>query len=162
MKYNNIPTGTIIEVRPSGVRYNAYDRDGTKYNIIPTYIRKRAHENGNALELNEYQSGRKHWVEVPLSKFNDAPSIPKASESVEVPDGHEEILTFIHSSYRLKPESLVMNELKWKYLIRSAIRGKNIMMTGQSGCGKTMSAKALVNALDRPDFYFNMGAPQDP
>jgi len=55
-----------------------------------------------------------------------------------------------------------MKELKWKYLIRSAVRGKNIMMTGQAGCSKTMSAKALVRALDRPDFYFNMGATQDP
>jgi nitric oxide reductase NorQ protein len=55
-----------------------------------------------------------------------------------------------------------MNELKWKYLIRSAVRAKNIMMTGMAGCGKTMAAKALVSALDRPDFYFNMGATQDP
>jgi MoxR-like ATPase len=55
-----------------------------------------------------------------------------------------------------------MNELKWKYLIRSAVRGKNIMMTGQAGCGKTLAAKSLVNALDRPDFYFNLGATQDP
>jgi MoxR-like ATPase len=55
-----------------------------------------------------------------------------------------------------------MKELKWKYLIRSAVRGKNIMMTGQAGCGKTMAAKSLVNALDRPDFYFNLGATQDP
>ena len=36
------------------------------------------------------------------------------------------------------------------------------MMTGPSGCGKTMASKALVNALDRPDFYFNLGATQDP
>ena len=35
-------------------------------------------------------------------------------------------------------------------------------MTGPAGCGKTMAAKALVNALDRPDFYFNLGATQDP
>ena len=56
----------------------------------------------------------------------------------------------------------MMNELKWKYLIRSAVRGKNIMMTGPAGCGKTMAAKALVNSLDRPDFYFNLGATQDP
>ena len=55
-----------------------------------------------------------------------------------------------------------MSELKWKYLIRSAVRGKNIMMTGQAGCGKTLSAKSLVNALDRPNFYFNLGATQDP
>jgi nitric oxide reductase NorQ protein len=36
------------------------------------------------------------------------------------------------------------------------------MMTGPSGCGKTMAAKALVNSLDRPDYYFNLGATQDP
>jgi nitric oxide reductase NorQ protein len=55
-----------------------------------------------------------------------------------------------------------MSELKWKYLIRSAVRGKNIMMTGPAGCGKTMAAKSVVNSLDRADFYFNLGATQDP
>ena len=42
------------------------------------------------------------------------------------------------------------------------MRGKNIMMTGAAGCGKTMAAKSIVSALDRPDFYFNLGATQDP
>ena len=56
----------------------------------------------------------------------------------------------------------MMSELKWKYLIRSAVRGKNIMMTGPAGCGKTMAAKSVVNSLDRADFYFNLGATQDP
>ena len=36
------------------------------------------------------------------------------------------------------------------------------MMTGPAGCGKTMAAKAVVNSLDRSDFYFNLGATQDP
>ena len=36
------------------------------------------------------------------------------------------------------------------------------MMTGPAGSGKTMAAKSLVRALDRPDFYFNLGATQDP
>ena len=36
------------------------------------------------------------------------------------------------------------------------------MMTGPAGCGKTMAAKAVVNSLDRPDYYFNLGATQDP
>ena len=56
----------------------------------------------------------------------------------------------------------MMSELKWKYLIRSAVRSKNIMMTGPAGCGKTMAAKSVVNSLDRPDYYFNLGATQDP
>ena len=55
-----------------------------------------------------------------------------------------------------------MSELKWKYLLRSAVRAKNIMMTGPAGSGKTMAAKALVEALKRPFFYFNLGATQDP
>jgi nitric oxide reductase NorQ protein len=76
---------------------------------------------------------------------------------------HQAIRDFIHQgSASLKPRELVMTPLKWKYLIRSAVRAKNIMMTGPAGCGKTMAAKALVRALDRPDFYFNLGATQDP
>ena len=84
------------------------------------------------------------------------------TSSVDVPTDHAEVLNFIHSSYNLKPTGLVMKELKWKYLVRSAVRGKNILMTGPAGCGKTMASKSLVNSLDRPDFYFNLGATQDP
>ena len=75
---------------------------------------------------------------------------------------HSIMKDFIHSSIALKPEQLIMSDLKWKYLVRSAMRGKNIMMTGPAGTGKTMAAKYLVTALDRPDFYFNLGATQDP
>ena len=35
-------------------------------------------------------------------------------------------------------------------------------MTGPAGCGKTLAAKSLVGAMSRPDFYFNLGATQDP
>ena len=31
-----------------------------------------------------------------------------------------------------------------------------------AGCGKTEAAKALPAATDRPFFYFNLGATQDP
>lgn len=79
-----------------------------------------------------------------------------------VPDEQLEIMNFIQNSGDLKPKLLKMTELKWKFLIRSAMRGKNIMMTGPSGCGKTMASKSLVRALKRPDFYFNLGATQDP
>ena len=116
-----------------------------------------------ALERRTGKNGRTYWWKVPMDVFeaSSKPSVPDMS-SVDVPTDHAEVLNFIHSSYSLKPQGLMMNELKWKYLIRSAVRGKNIMMTGPAGCGKTMAAKALVNSLDRPDFYFNLGATQDP
>jgi len=159
-----IDLGTVVKIETSGNRFNAVTQDGVKLNsLMGTHKRKSAHENGNALQLFEYDtgSGRRYWAEVPMSEF-DKTGVPEIPEGVEVPEGHREMMEFIHTSYSLKPESLVMNELKWKYLIRSAVRAKNIMMTGMAGCGKTMAAKALVNALDRPDFYFNMGATQDP
>jgi DNA replication protein DnaC len=54
---------------------------------------------------------------------------------------------FVETSYKLKPEKLVMNELKWKYLIRSALRGKNILLLGPAGQGKTLACQCLVDAL---------------
>ena len=82
--------------------------------------------------------------------------------AADVPAEQLEVMNFIHKdSIDLKPKAMKMTELKWKYLMRSAMRGKNIMMTGPAGCGKTMAAKSVVNALDRPDYYFNLGATQD-
>ena len=154
----------VVKIEKSGNRYNAWSADGTKYTSqIGTGTRKRAFENGMALERREGKGGRTYWWKVPMEVFDATtePVVPDMS-SVEVPTDHAEVLNFIHSSYSLKPTGLMMNELKWKYLVRSGVRGKNIMMTGPAGCGKTMAAKSLVNALDRPDFYFNLGATQDP
>jgi len=98
-----------------------------------------------------------------MAEYTKAAKHANAPEVLaDVPKEHAELMHLIHTSYDLKPKGLKMNELKWKYLMRSGMRGKNIMMTGPAGSGKTMSAKALVNALDRPDFYFNLGATQDP
>ena len=159
---NKPPVGTIVKIEMSGNRYNAFDKDGNKWtHAIITSTRKSTYKANKALEMRE-KNGRTYWWKVPMERFESVSHIPATPSEVEVPDGHAEIMEFIKDSYKLKPEGLIMKELKWKYLIRSAVRGKNIMMTGQAGCGKTLAAKALVNALDRPEFYFNLGATQDP
>ena len=162
-KRKNPSPGVVVKIEKSGNRYNAWDKDGVKYtSYIRTGTRKSAYMKGKALECREGKGGRIYWWKVPMEQFGAVSHVPDAPSDVEIPDGHEAVVDFISNSYGLKPKGLVMKELKWKYLIRSAVRGKNIMMTGQAGCGKTMAAKSLVNALDRPDFYFNLGATQDP
>ena len=157
----------VVKVVKSGVRCNAWDATGNKYTgQITTGARKKAYANGNALEQRVNKSGKTYWWPVPMAMYEATENVSTVdmtpNTQVEIPAGHEEVVDFISNSYSIKPKGLVMKPLKWKYLIRSAVRGKNIMMTGPAGCGKTLGAKSLVNALDRPNFYFNLGATQDP
>ncbi len=125
--------------------------------------------------------GSVEFGRVPADKFNGAEpvenfnqpnggleafkmvSTPTPSDAVEKPM-EEDFLKFIHSEASgLKPKMLFMGELKWKYLIRNILRGKNIMMTGPAGCGKTMAAKAAANSIEGYNMeIFNLGSTQDP
>ena len=158
----------VYKVEAFGNSFKLIDTKGTKVGTlgIGTGTRKSAFENGEALQAYVQKNGKKVYRKVGMDVYNNLVA-PMATENggvqFEDKSDHTAIKDFIHKgSVNLKPTELVMTELKWKYLIRSAVRAKNIMMTGPAGCGKTMAAKALVKALDRPDFYFNLGATQDP
>ena len=162
MARKTLTPDVICRVEKSGNRFNAWDTNGVKRTSeITTTTRKKAFEGDYLLGRFVGRTGKTFWRKV--DNVDVTAAAPDNSDvSVEIPVDHEEVLNFIHSSYSLKPQGLMMTELKWKYLVRSAVRGKNIMMTGPAGCGKTMAAKSVVNSLDRPDYYFNLGATQDP
>jgi len=142
----------IVDVLDNQVDTNTFEKQ------LWGNMKKSAIAEGKALYYSE-----KGWKKVAMVEYDKARKEAMAPEpAAEVPAEHAELMNMIHTSYELKPKGMKMNELKWKYLMRSGMRGKNIMMTGPAGCGKTMAAKALVSALDRPDFYFNLGATQDP
>jgi len=85
------------------------------------------------------------------------------NETQNTTEMNEDIVNFIEKSVSLRPDSLIMSNIKWKYLIRSVIRGKNVMMTGPSGCGKTLAVMKVAEAFEnRQFFYFNLGATTDP
>lgn len=136
---------------------NVYTTEGKNVTKdIPQALRRKALNSGRSLQFD----GNVWFLttSVPSTIAEAAVEVELVTPNAE----HEVVKTFIHSSASLKPQTLIMSDLKWKYLVRSAMRGRNIMMTGPAGTGKTIAAKHLVQALDRPDFYFNLGATQDP
>jgi hypothetical protein len=162
-----IPT-EVFKVEMFGNTFKLIDTKGNKVGTlgVNTLSRKEAYEKGMALQAFVNANGKKTYRKVGMEVYNNL-VVPMNTDNggVQFEDktDHQTIKEFIHNgSVNLKPNELVMTELKWKYLIRSAVRAKNIMMTGPAGCGKTMAAKALVKGLNRPDFYFNLGATQDP
>ena len=156
----------VIKVGRTFAMLTADNQTATKVAGITKTRMKAAHDSNKAIRGYVSKSGKTTYKLVEIDEFRKlAHQTPEVkSESVnESFETHEALKSFIHEKgYEFKPKGLFMDELKWKYLLRSAVRGKNIMMTGPTGCGKTLAAQSLVKSLNRPDFYFNLGATQDP
>ena len=158
----------VYKVEKFGNTFKLIDTSGVKVGTLGLQnkrLGKVPYNDGKAVQFHINKNGKKMYKKVDMDVYTPL-VIPMNTDNggVQFEDkgDHSAIKDFIHKgSINLKPTELVMEELKWKYLIRS-VRAKNIMMTGPAGCGKTMASKALVKALDRPDFYFNLGATQDP
>ena len=146
----------IIKIQPIGKKIAAFDPQGNDITgIVPQKLRFKAHDMGVDIIYSEGQYSLAEGMyqsEVVFNNLHDLPEVLEVSADKD----------FIHKSVALRPKELFISDLKWKYLVRSAVRGKNIMMTGPAGTGKTMAVKYLVDALKRPHFYFNLGATQDP
>ncbi len=105
-------------------------------------IIKVAHEKSKALQF-DFETQRAKQVEL-----SDVPTEAPVPVMPEVPE-MDAAMALITNSAKIKPDDLEMSDIKWKYLVRSAVRGKNIMMVGPAGCGKTQAAKALPEATKR-------------
>lgn len=73
----------------------------------------------------------------------------------------DELDKILKTCHTLKPKELIISDLKWRYLIRSVLRQKNILLIGESGTAKTMAARCVAKVLNRPLVIVNCGSSQD-
>jgi hypothetical protein len=67
----------------------------------------------------------------------------------------------LRSCSSIKPQELIISDLKWKYLVRAVLFQKNILLIGESGTAKTMAARCVAQALNRPLEIVHCGSTQD-
>jgi MoxR-like ATPase len=125
-------------------------------NLFRPIMIQHAFNNDEVLSFDE-TSGRSKRI-----KKSEIEVLPIEPVVIQEKKELDPIMQLINNAHQIKPSTLEMSDIKWKYLVRSAVRGKNIMMVGPAGCGKTQAAKDLPAATNRPFFYFNLGATQDP
>ena len=127
---------------------------------------KDAYTNNQVVLVNTVSGKCRRVMPSDASAYVDASQVIKhatapTTDTEPMPE-QSETIAFINNSAKIKPIGLHIPDIRWKYLIRNIVRGKNIMMTGPAGSGKTLAANSVANALQRPFFYFNLGATQDP
>jgi MoxR-like ATPase len=157
---------TEVQVVTLDQNGNVIDEFGRIQNTLtPRRIVRRLEKEGGCFYLIETKSGGTQFRHADISLYNELAQ--KAAPLNEIDNvetsTQDDVENFINRSISMKPDSLIISDLKWKYLMRSVVRGKNIMMTGPSGCGKTLAVQSVAKALNgRPYFYFNLGATTDP
>lgn len=111
----------------------------------------------NALDKGMYlykENENAAWTQV------DSNSTLPEETPVEAPAN--ECMAFLSTCVEKRPETLFMEDLNWKFICRNVYRGRNMLLTGPTGTGKSQTAIAVAKALGRELFYVNLGATQDP
>ena len=107
------------------------------------------------------------WLENSSGKWRqidpkDVHAMP-AAEVVEAAKSEANgVMAFLSTCVEKRPTSLFCEDLTWRFICRSVMRGRNILLTGPTGTGKSQTAIAVAKAMDRELFYLNLGATQDP
>ena len=110
----------------------------------------------NAMKNGKYlykENENSSWVQV-----ENTSTLP---EEAPVNAGNE-VAMFLKTCTEKRPGDLFMEDLTWKFICRNVYRGRNMMLTGPTGTGKSQTAIAVAKALGRELFYVNLGATQDP
>lgn len=102
-----------------------------------------------------------------LYKENENSSWVQVESNSTLPDeapvnAQNDVAMFLKTCTEKRPGDLFMEDLTWKFICRNVYRGRNMMLTGPTGTGKSQTAIAVAKALGRELFYVNLGATQDP
>jgi nitric oxide reductase NorQ protein len=159
-----LPIGTVVRVtKDTSDKYHAVTPDGTDVaGLFDSYVLRNAVNGTGAIKLTETETGTTQWRKAAVSEFQELQKalMPDVSAGTEL--DHEEIKKFLTNASAIKPKWYKMSDLKWRFAVRAAIRGKNIMVTGPKGTGKTVLAFALQEVLGRDLHNIPLGSTQDP
>lgn len=161
---NDPIVGTIVRIQKNGKRYQAIDTDGRDLtHMLESYQMGNAFKANNALKAYQAANGIQ-WRKTSIAEFDNLAKSKAANRISDTSAGmtQAEIVNFIASSSALKPSTYKISDQKWKFAIRTVLRGKNMLITGLQGSGKTVLAFVLAEVLNRPLFNIPLGSTQDP
>jgi len=175
-----IPLGTVVKVTKEGRSYRAVTSSGEDVtDKIQSFTLKNAIRANKSIQLEATKTGGTRWHQVALVEFDMAArkigdadrersteQLMIAGRSLSEADSYslESFKETISLAASIKPKKLRISDVWWRFAVRSAMRGQNLLVVGPSGCGKTLLANALKVALHREEkfYYVNLGSTQDP
>ena len=141
----------VVLVRKVGHgKYAAIDQSGQDMvGEIPTHILRRVADTNFVLNKITTKTGKTQWRKKNYEDFKYLFESANPVSEVEniSSEKHADIIEFIKNSPKMIPPALVISDLKWKYAIRSVVRGRNLLMVGPSGSGKTLVAQTLADVF---------------